>query len=247
MYKTAAVVLLAGIAAGASADTFFSFASDGADTTWTFQGAGNSFTASIAASDPLSLLVNGDGAGPAVSVDAVMSGGVTIRYVTSVAMPSGSDLHIYTANGSFQFSDPVSGNLLLDLNVGNATFSSLGNAAGWGSSATLESNDTFANLVTYTATADLVAAVPNAANFGLAVGSTIGDDDFAFTLTAINTDGSLPYTGADRGVAVGADFLPIEDWFSEGSFSGSAGVFVPTPGGAALLGLGGLAMIRRRR
>ncbi len=246
MTKILTALALAGVAAGASADTFFSFASDDSDQSWTFSGSGSSFTASIANSDPLSLLIEGGNSGPAFALDVVMTGDITVRYVTTVAMPSGESLHVYSGSGSFDFSD-TGGNLLMTLDIAAGSFTSFGTANAWGTSATFQSNDMFQDQVTYTATAALIAAIPNPSAVGLAEGPSLAGDDFAFTMTSINSDGSIPYGGVAPGVALDGGFLPNATWYSEGSYSGSAREFVPTPGASALLGLGGLAMARRRR
>jgi MYXO-CTERM domain-containing protein len=87
----------------------------------------------------------------------------------------------------------------------------------------------------------------NLPQFGLAPGSlNASPRGFAFDLSVINTSGSIPYNGTNPGVAINADSkLPSHQWFSESSYSANGRI--PTPGTLALLGLGGLAMRRRRR
>ena len=69
--------------------------------------------------------------------------------------------------------------------------------------------------------------------FGLLVG-----------LSTLNTSGTIPYSGQSPGANLGANMLPVDTWWSEASFTAFR---VPAPGTLALLGLGGLAALRRRR
>ncbi|MEK6701648.1 MAG: hypothetical protein AABZ53_05250 [Planctomycetota bacterium] len=236
--KTAGLALIAaaGMAASANA-TFFSFASDTADRQWTFTGAGNQVRQGDAAGVNIDLIVNNDNGGMDAVYHTKFMADWTLAYEKSSAVGS-IITHQYRASGVFQWLDARSGDLLLSCAFENAVFSAAGKVAAWSSTATVMGTDEL-SVVQYT------SGIDNA-DLGIAAGAMSGPQDFAFTMTVINTSGALPYTpnAANRGVSIGADMLPNRQWFAEGSYSGSA---VPTPGSAALLGLGGLALGKRRR
>ena len=78
-----------------------------------------------------------------------------------------------------------------------------------------------------------------AADLNVFAGQSVSPDDFGFDLSLLNS--------GPNGVAIDPQTgLPIATWRSEGSYSGSA-TFVPTPGAAALAGLGLVTVSRRRR
>lgn len=231
-----ALIAAAGLAASANA-TFMSFASDSADRQWTFSGAGSQVRQGDALGVNIDLVLNNDNGGADATYHTKFFADWTLAYEKSSAVGS-IVTHQYRASGVFQWLDADTGGLLLSCAFENAVFSAAGKAAAWSSTATVMGTDDL-SFVQYTSGI-------NNADLGMAVGVMAGPQDFAFTMTVINTSGVLPYTpnAANRGVALGADMLPGRQWFAEGSYSGSA---VPTPGSAALLGLGGLALAKRRR
>ena len=172
--------------------------------------------------------------------------------------------HSYQVTGSFSFLDAVSGATLLSASVGTANNPALltvpgPNASTWSTSGAVLGSDSF-NVVTYTAFPALVTAInalggPTALQYGIEIptGAASADsvgpnDDFGFTLTTINVNTSNPpSTGIGSNVALGANKVPLQNWASEGSYSGSAVDGIPTPGAAGLLGLGILVAARRRR
>jgi uncharacterized protein (TIGR03382 family) len=83
------------------------------------------------------------------------------------------------------------------------------------------------------------SAGANLVNYGVVGGgSSTTPDDFAFTLTNLNSNGGgVPINATTR--------LPSAAFQSEGSFSGTANI--PTPGAAGLLAAGGLMVLSRRR
>jgi hypothetical protein len=182
---------------------------------------------------------------------------------TSTQIFPGLWQHNYLVTGSFSFLDAVSGATLLTATIGAngpAVLSVPGpNANTWSTAGAVLGADSF-GVVTYTAFPALVNAInalggPSAADFGLIIpaGSSsvdsLGPDDFGFDLTVINVpNAGAPNLPSGINVALGTNKVPLQNWASEGSYSGSAaGGFIPAPGAAALLGLGGLIAARRRR
>lgn len=182
---------------------------------------------------------------------------------TSTQIFPGLWQHNYQVTGTFSFLDAVSGATLLTATVGTANSPAIltvpgPNASTWSTSGAVLGSDSF-NVVTYTAFPALVTAInalggPTAAQYGINIpaGSTsvdsIGPDDFGFTLTTINVNTAVPpSTVLGPAVALGANKVPLQNWASEGSYSGSAVGGIPTPGAAGLLGLGLLVGARRRR
>ncbi|TVQ64226.1 MAG: PEP-CTERM sorting domain-containing protein [Phycisphaerales bacterium] len=245
-------------AAGAAQAQFFSFASNSNGENWTFEY--NPQTQRLTHSDanngsPVTLLVDDrNGPMPAVSIDTEFRADMTLSTLSSVAIGGDEFLHIYALNGSFEFLVDVGNGLETAMRVefNDATLTARGPSDRWSSTATISGGDTASDpgRVTYSFFQPLVGLVPNAAAYGLGVGSSIGPDDFSFTLTSLNTSGALPFDPESNPGALGTptggpgDF-PTQTWWSEGSFSGSA--IIPSPASLALLGMGGLAMARRRR
>ncbi len=236
--KIAALGLIAAVGLAASANaSFFSFASDTGDRQWTFAGLGSQVRQGDTAGVNIDLIVNNDNGGVDGVYHTKFFADWSLGYEKSSAVGS-IITHQYRATGVFQWLDADSGGLILSCAFENAVFIAAGKQAAWSSTATVMGTDDL-SFVQYT------SGITNA-DLGIAAGAMGGPQDFAFTMTVINTSGALPYTpnAANRGVALGTDMLPSRAWYAEGSYSGSA---VPTPGSAALLGLGGLAMGKRRR
>ena len=236
--STAALAL----ASGAAQAAFFSFASDSNDTRWTFTGNGNQITA---ATGNVPLILNIDdnnGPAPALQNSVSFVAQYTLTFVGAVNLPGGAQALSYAANGSFTYTDVATGTALLTTTFSNALFSVRGSANNfWTTTATLQVDDGLG------ATVSMVWGGDNLPQYGLAPGALTGTPrGFGFDLTAINTSGALPYGGQNPGVAIDATTkLPTSQWWSEASYSATANV-IPTPGSIALLGLGGLALRRRR-
>lgn len=235
-------------AAGAANATLFSFASDnGNHRAFTFQGFGNNVT-HAPQNDPTVLYYDdNNGPLPQVGLSTRFEAAFTINFLFSVPLGGGNFVHNYalTGNGGngpdFGWYDWTTGAPILTAKIerGASAKTAIGPAFGWGSTATLQGADGQSNGVTYTWH---LADVPA---YGLYQGQSIGADDFAFTLSWLQTQAGL-------GVALESNDgspnfkLPSNEWRSEGSFSGSAN-FIPTPGALALVGLAGLTAGRRRR
>ncbi len=231
-----AMLAVAGLTASANA-TFFSFASDSANRQWTFKGQGNSITQGDVNGSDIDLILNDDNGGAEISIATKFFADWTITHVTSTTI-GGYVAHSYRATGMFEWRDASSGAMVLRGDFTDALFTATGRANSWDSTATVMGADSYTQFG-YTSGINMPAV-------GMAVGAMGGPQDFGFTLTVINTSGRLPYVpnSANRGASLGADLMPNRSWWSEGSFSGSA---VPTPGSVALLGLGGLLCVKRRR
>lgn len=238
--------------AGSAQAAYFSFASDNDHTSWTFRGqAGNGSNAPLLdgsdSSDSLNLLID-DGNGPLGNLS------ISVDFNADLALTHAGSFnvgpfwqHVYTVAGAFSFADPSTGAawLVCSINSQNpGSFTAPGTANTWSTAGAVLGSDGFAD-ITWTVTAAFLAAHPEIAAYGLVPGSTVGPDDFGFDLTVINVGEEGVNVGPN--VALGQDKLPTAAWRAEASFSGSSGAFVPAPGAAALLGLGGLVMGRRRR
>jgi MYXO-CTERM domain-containing protein len=231
------------LGAGSANAAFFSFASDSADHAWTYTGNGATISnGTNGNADPLTLMIDDEnGLASPLVVSVSFSAQYTLTFVGSVNLPGGAIGYNYAASGQFVFNDIASGTALLTTNFSNALFSARGDQSRWFTTAGLQVDDSGG------ATVSMIwggAALPQ---YGLAPGSLNGSPrGFAFGLSVINTSGSIPYNGTGPGVAINANTkLPTQQWFSESSYSANGRV--PTPGTLALLGLGGLAMRRRRR
>ncbi|CAG1000184.1 hypothetical protein PHYC_02823 [Phycisphaerales bacterium] len=226
--------------------TFFSFASDfAADTSWTFSGGGALGAGNIRDQVPVTDLVAffyDDDNGPLPPNGPFMdfNADMPIRWVASIPVGGGAFVHTYAMDqGAFSF-DNILGVPQMTINYSNAVMTVLGGEFSWGATATIQGADNnFGGSVTYT-------SAFTDAPYGIFTGASIGPDDFAFTITEINTSGVRPLGPAPRGVGIDPQtHLPVEQWFSEGSYSGGA-YWVPAPGSLAL-GLLGLTLARRRR
>jgi hypothetical protein len=208
---------------------------------YTGNGA-NIQNATNGSSDPILLDIDDEnGTAPRIEVSVSFAAQYTLTFVGSVNLPSGAVSYNYAASGQFTFTDIASGTTLLTTNFSNALFTARGNATSWFTTGSLQVDDSGG------ATVSMVWSGGNLPAYGLTPGSLNGSPrGFGFDMTVINTSGSIPYNGTGAGVAINATTkLPSSNWFSEGSFSSS--VRVPAPGSLALLGLGGLAIRRRRR
>ena len=218
------------LAAGSAQAAYFSFASDNNHTDWTFGGFGASVNDAQDPSDPMQLLIDDDnGLLPQLAFNVEFEADFDIAFVGSVPL-GGNLVHTYSVNGTFSFLQ--AGNPLLTGTITNGALSAIGTQGAWFSTAAIQGNDNPNGSVSYQ-----WFGADNPA-YGLFASTSIGPDDGAFTLTVLN-DGT-------PGVGLDPANLPSNEWFSEGSFSGSA-QFIPTPGSLAVLGLAALAGLRRRR
>lgn len=255
LFQVMGVSALAFLAAAGSAQaTFFSFASDVNSNGFTFAGtAGPTGTFTVSQANQVNnftLLIDDNNGGlPTLSITGLTlqanltaTGGVSQNIVGTLFQ------HSYRVTGTISF---LSGsNTLLEILIGannQAVLSVPGTSNQWSTSGAVLGADSFSD-VTYRATTNLVNAITaaggNAAAYGIAVGpsgiaDSVGPDDFAFTLTTINTGtiGTGPTLNSNR--------APTTAWQAESSYSGST--TIPAPGSAALMGLAGLIAMRRRR
>jgi len=241
-YIAASTIALA-LASGTAQAAFLSFASDSADTAWTFTGNGANVTAATG-NVPLVLHIDdNNGPAPVLQVSVSFVAQYTLTFVGSVNLPGGAQALSYAANGSFTFSDTPGGPALLTTTFTNALFSVRASPNNvWATTGSLQVDDGLG------ATVSMVWGGANLPAYGLAPGALTGTPrGFGFDLTAINTSGAIPYNGQNPGVAINANTrLPTAQWWSEGSYSASANV-IPGPATLAVIGLGAIATRRRRR
>lgn len=239
--RSCAVILSASLAGGAAADpnVTFSFASDtagGAPVPNTFRGdAGSGIVETFRV--PVGLLAD-DVNGPLPTLNfstARFYADFEINLDTTVTLGTGQVLRAYTLNGTFSFDF---GDLMF-VELENAVFTVFGDSDSWGSSGSIQASSIAGSTVTYSWNG------PSQPAYNLFEGAvTQSMTDAAFTLTNIT---SFTANGTAQGVDVNPQTgLPISKWQSEGSYSGSA-FFVPAPASAALIGLAGLTLARRRR
>lgn len=223
--------VLAASMAGSAHAALFSFASDTNQTDFTFAGLGQTVRDAQDPLDPVQLLLDdNNGPLPALVYDVEFNADFRINYAGSTQIAPGIFTHSYALNGTFEFSN-LNG-VLLRVEIANGAMVALGGQATWGSTDTILGSD-LPGSVTYTwFGGDLPA-------YGVFNGSSVGPDDASFTLTFLQS-------AAGMGVALDPFNYPSAEWRSEGSFSGTA-FFVPAPGATALLAMGGLVAIRRRR
>ncbi|MBL8964758.1 MAG: PEP-CTERM sorting domain-containing protein [Phycisphaeraceae bacterium] len=230
-------IVVAAVSLPASA-AIFSFPSDADHTSWTFTGVGASVADAADPFDPQVLLIDDDnGPMPPHLLGVEFDADFELSYLGSLPFVAGKFTHTYVLNGSFVFSDPVSGAPILSCVVRDGLFSTVGNGGlkppTWDSTATIQASDDY-GIVIYTWHG------PDDPAYGLFTGQSIDIDTAAFTLTVLRTEFGAGVALDDR------TFLPLHRWYSEGSYSGSA-YFVPSPGALALAGMGLLVAGRRRR
>lgn len=263
-----ASVLTAGFAAfgltAAANATFFSFASDNASNSFTFvgtAGAGGgggggagSFTMSSGTNEVIQLMIDDNNmTAPTVTVPVRFQANFTLQHANSTPVFGSTWQHTYMVSGSYNFVHATTGALLLTGNIvqgSSGVFSVQGGQNNWATTGGVFGSDFFTD-VNFVATSAFVTAINdnaqvgfNAGSYGVAAGTSVGPDDFAFGLTVLSqAQGALPTP-----VALNATTkLPTSDFRSESSYNGSAPNGIPTPGGAALVAAGGLLLSRRRR
>ena len=232
--NTIAIAAVAGLACAAGADTIFSFASDTDHTSFTFAGFGGGVGDAQDSGDVIELLIDdANGSNSPLTFEVEFNADFAITYAGSVDLGGGLFVHTYGLNGEFGFYD-LSGSPVLTASIENGALTAMGGQSNWLSTSTVLGADGDASAVAYTWHLD------DNADYGLYNGVSVGPaDDSAFTLTFLQS-------GNGAGVGLGSDMLPADEWVSEGSYSGSA-TFVPGPASLAMLGFGGLAIVRRRR
>lgn len=247
------------LASTAAHATFFSFASDSNQQGFTFRGqlgAGQSFSLLNDTINTFSLRVDDDNRSlPSIEIPVTFTANLVATPATSFPDPviPNRFTHTYGVIGFFEFRQQGTGNLLVRVDVGGpvpgtpGVMAVPGTRTTWSSTGAVIGSDSFTN-VTYTATDSLVGLLggaATAAQYGVVIApgqtqvQSATPDDFSFDLTVLN-NGTL---GAD--VALDSNFRPTTGFFSEGSYSGFTNI--PTPGAAAMLGLGTLLAARRRR
>lgn len=221
--------------AGSAQAALFSFASDVDSSSFTFFGWGNAIVDAQDPSDTQLLFIDDDnGVLPTLPVTVEFDAVFEMAYAGSIPVTGNTFVHTYALAGAFGFFDPDTGAPILTAALTGGSLTALGSATSWGTSETIQVNDIGASEIVYTWWGPAIPA------YGLYPGNSIGPDDAAFTLT-------LTLSAAGAGVPLDPQTgLPAIDWVSEGSYSGSA-FFIPTPGAAALAGLGLIGMARRRR
>jgi hypothetical protein len=227
------------VAAGYAQAAFFSFASDFNDQAWTFTGNGSQITNGTGPNNPIVLMIDdNNGPLPPLLVSTRFQASFNLTTVGNFPLGGGAYSHNYRASGTFSFTDIASGTTLLTVDFSQALFTAGGAEFTWGSTGALQANSAVGSVVNFTWGG---AALPG---YGLSPGS-LGSGDFGFDLTALNTSGVIPYNFQNLGVGITqATSFPVQQWWSEGSFSASV---VPSPAGAALLALAGLGIARRSR
>lgn len=222
-----------GVATTANA-ALFSFASDVDSGSFTFVGgAGGVIDAQDPTDTQLLFIDDNNGPLPTIPLEVEFEAAFQMAYVASVPVTGNTFVHTYALAGVFGFFSPTGAPILTATLTGGA-LTALGSATAWGTSETIQVNDIGAGEITYTWWG------PDLPAYGIYAGDSIGPDDAAFTLTLTLSPGGFgvpldPQTG-----------LPAAIWTSEGSYSGSA-FFIPTPGAAALAGIGLMGISRRRR
>lgn len=235
---------------GSAHATTFSFASDDDSNFLTFlgtSGSSGSFTMRNGRSPmptPVTLVIDDDN-GPLPSVMLPVGLIVNFTLTHSASIPAGGqEAHIYDVTGSYQYVNPGTGAVLLDVQVGGggARLAVTGTSSSWGGAASLFSTGSpIANPTNVQFnTADLVGY---AQSLGVtlpleAFPFTWFDEDFSFTLSSLSADGGVVPIDVQTK-------LPAMSWGSESSHSAHA-IAVPTPA-AAGIGIFGLALGMRRR
>lgn len=247
------ILTAAGLTGSAQA-ALFSFASDDASNAFTFvgtAGAANTFTMTQqGARIPVTLKIDdNNGPLPTVALNVFFEAEFTLGWIGSLGTGN-SQTHAYSATGNFRFVDANGGVLLSIATTGQnpAGMTIGGTMSNWASAGSLFGSDNAGGgTVAYTTTPALFTLASGAgANleqygiFGGANATSIGTDDFGFSLTFVSaaTGGPVPIDSTSR--------LPTGAWRAEGSYSGSA-TWIPAPGTMALVGIAGGLIARRRR
>ena len=243
--KSFAMAAVVALAAGSAHAAFFSFASGSASNAWTFNGNALSLTDGTGPGNPILLQIDdNNGPAPALQVSVSFVAQYTLTFVGAVNLPGGAQALSYAANGSFTFTDIAAGTPLLTTTFSNALFSvrAGANNGPWATTASLQVDNGLG------ASVSMVWGGANLPQYGLAPGALTGSPrGFGFDLTGLNSSGAMPYNGQNPGVATNSvSRLPEAQWWSEASYSSTANV-IPAPASIALMGLGGLAIARRRR
>lgn len=230
MSRSTLGVLAVSCLATSSQAALFSFASDNDHTSWTFTGGGASVRDAQDPFDPQVLLIDDhNGPLPPIPVATEFEADLTITYLASVPLGGGAFVHNYRIMGAFSLLDDE-GELLLSGMMTDGALTAIGGELSWFTTATIQASSGF---VSFEWHGD---AFPG---YALFPGPSVGPDNVAFALSALNLD--------DEDVTLDPNtHLPADGWRSEGSFSGD-GRFVPTPGAAFAVVLGGLVALRRHR
>jgi hypothetical protein len=129
-------------AAGTAQAGFFSFASDVADTSWTFTGGGGGVSDAISVGSPLTLHIDdNNGVLPALEVSVDFDAAIGISYAGSVDLGGGNFSHNYHASGSFSFTEVTTGVTILTVEFGNQLMTALGGALSWYTTATIQGSE----------------------------------------------------------------------------------------------------------
>ncbi len=245
-----AALAAAGMAAPAQA-TFFSFASDMNSNAYTFSGtagtAGSFNITDFSRPNTFTLLIDdNNGPLPTLSIAVEFHAALTASAGQSTNITGNVYQHSYSVTGTFGFFN-ASGAALLTAAVGAinpAILTVPGTQNSWSSAGAVLGASSFSD-ITYTASSALITAMGGAAiaaQYGIFASSGAAPSDFAFDLTVLNA-GAIGQNVAIDPITK----APTSAWRSESSYSGSAGVFLPSPGSAALLGASALMIGSRRR
>lgn len=239
---TTALLAVAGLTATANAG-LFSFASDYSDQSWTldFHRHQGQFSLGDLTShtDPTILLIDdANGILEPLQYEVDFNLHADVHYLNSTSIGGGKFIHTYTvknaAAGWYTGSGPV-----LEIAFDDSIITIVGDEFGWDTAGSMFGSDAWA-AVQYTSYID-------EPDYGMYLGDAIGFQDFGFSLTSMNTSGSIPYDYTLPGATLDpSTMLPGDDVFAEASFSGSA-LFIPAPSTAVLLLGAGLFGTRRRR
>ncbi len=239
---TTALLAVAGLTVAANAG-IFSFASDYSDQSWTFtlatHGGHFAIEDQTQFTDPTILLIDdANGILEPLQYEVDFNLHADIDYLSSTPIGGGKFIHSYSVEeayaGWYTSNGPI-----LEMTFDDSIITIVGDEFGWDTAGSMFGSDAWAS-VQYT-------SYINEPDYGMYLGDAIGPQDFGFSLTTINTSGSIPYDYSSPGATLDPQTMfPTEEVFAEGSFSGSA-QFIPAPSTAALLLGAGLFGTRRRR
>lgn len=178
----------------------------------------------------LSYDADGEGPGGELLIPAELRI-IALTREYSVTPFAGQFIHSWRLDGSVQFLDPTSKNLILAITFANSLFTSQSQRNNtMGTSATLQGNLATDPALTFT----------TGPGSPLVSSDFVVDTDYAFSLSDLRRQ-----TGSGAvNVSATGDF--VDAWRAESSFVAN-GLPIPSPGAMALMGLGGFAMIRRKR